>query len=553
MPTFRLNSSCALRDSPSQAWVEKSVTKLTSGQSSEGSRYVTLDDIAARAAGSKKPAVLTSPRSIKVCLEHGIDPAMLVPKAVSDFATPGLSLEHQRVKWEHYEDIRLERLEVLNEARHAMDPSEAAPTAQLSGFSTPTRLRRNPSSSTVGSSPGSFGGESLRSTALKEEQRRLEAVRRRAEKRIAAMEVARERLEQRQMLMEEKVRRAAEAEQERATAKAIREREKQRVVFERAQAKKAADELELKQQQREMERRFRENEANRRRKEAQERAERVAKQRAEKEKKKKLVEFKQQTDAILEAQQAEILRKRELMERRDTARQAFIEEEKHAAAAASERRRQEFERRREEAKARGEQVLEIRRQTIMEKAAQVHQRQLVRAQNQDQERMHKAAQSANKALYQQQVYAEAQAIREEKIEAILMKEQREEERVRRIQERKLHEAAEKSLKKSMSVEERREKVECMKRYKEYQNAQLMDKIERDTARAKAVLAAKEELRKNRAETNRLLTLQRERLMQEMNKKERARSARSGRVSIGGSRPGSRPQSAHRERPRSAMR
>ena len=29
----------------------------------------------------------------------------------------------------------------------------------------------------------------------------------------------------------------------------------------------------------------------------------------------------------------------------------------------------------------------------------------------------------------------------------------------------------------MSVDERREKVECMKRYKEYQNAQLLEKIE----------------------------------------------------------------------------
>ena len=46
---------------------------------------------------------------------------MLVPKAQSDFATAGLSQEHQRLKWEHYENIRLERVEVLNEARDDMD------------------------------------------------------------------------------------------------------------------------------------------------------------------------------------------------------------------------------------------------------------------------------------------------------------------------------------------------------------------------------------------------------------------------------------------------
>jgi hypothetical protein len=44
-------------------------------------------------------------------------------------------------------------------------------------------------------------------------------------------------------------------------------------------------------------------------------------------------------------------------------------------------------------------------------------------------------------------------------------------------ERKKHEASLKSLQKGMSVDERREKVECMKRYKEYQNAQLLEKIE----------------------------------------------------------------------------
>lgn len=68
-----------------QAWVESSVSRLSMGGSSKA---ITIDDIASRPSHSKKPAVLTSPRSIKVCLEHGIDPAMLVPKAVSDFAQP---------------------------------------------------------------------------------------------------------------------------------------------------------------------------------------------------------------------------------------------------------------------------------------------------------------------------------------------------------------------------------------------------------------------------------------------------------------------------------
>ena len=108
----------------------------------------------------------------------------------------------------------------------------------------------------------------------------------------------------------------------------------------------------------------------------------------------------------------------------------------------------------------------------------------------------------------------------------------------------------KSLQKSMSVNERREKVECMKRYKEYQNAQLLEKIERDTAKAKAVLAAKEELRKNRMETNRLLALQREKSKQEMDKRAK-KSSRTRRTSHAGG-PRERARSAPPRRPGSAM-
>ena len=76
--------------------------------------------------------------------------------------------------------------------------------------------------------------------------------------------------------------------------------------------------------------------------------------------------------------------------------------------------------------------------------------------------------------------------------------------------------------------------------------------ERDTAKAKAVLAAKEELRKNRRETNRLLSLQREKLKQEMDS--RAARSRTRRVSVsgGGGGAGGRPGSAP-PRPQSAMR
>ena len=550
-----------------QAWVEQSVNQLSlaarkSGQGELGAKKITIDDLATRKL-SKKPAVLTSPRSIKVCLEHGIDPAMLVPKPLSDFAAPGLSHEHQRLKWEHYESIRQERVEVLNEARDDLDlasepldsavrvPGVAGATNRgIDGSYLQPELSRNYSYD--GSVIGAGGGraDALKATAVKEEQRRMEAVRRRAEKQITAMEVARERLEQRQELMEEKVRRAAAVERQRTREKVEREKVRQKQAYERAQAKKVEEELQLKQQQREMEKRFKENEENRRRKEEREKAARLAKQREEKEKARRVKEFKEQTEAILDAQQAAILRKRQVMEKRDAARQAFIEEERKEMTVINERKRLEFQRRRDEAKARGERALEMRREVIMEKAAAVHERQMKRVEEDEMHRQRKAAQNAAKSVYKTEVYAEAQAAHKQKIDLLVEREKREEHRVKVIAERKKREAAMRSLQKSMAVDERREKVECMKRYKEYQNAQLLEKIERDTAKAKAVLAAKEELRKNRMETNRLLALQREKLKQEMDKRA-DKSARTRRTSHGGG-PSERARSAPVRRPGSAM-
>lgn len=550
--------------SPPQAWVEQSVNQLSlaSRRGDNGPKKITIDHIASRQPSSKKAAVLTSPRSIKVCLEHGIDPAMLVPRALSEFATPGLSHEHQRLKWEHYESVRQERVEVLNEARDTLDLEHPLDSAvQVPGVAGATgrsadgtflhhELSRDYSyddgaSSAAGTSRAR--DRAPKPTAVKEEERRLEAIRRRAEKQMTAMEMARERLEHRQEMMEEKVRRAAAAEQARVHERAAAERERQRQVYERSQAQKAEEERRLRELQRETERRFKENEENRRAKEEQEKAERRARQLAEKEKATRLAAFKQQTDAILGAQQAAILRKKEVMERRDAARQAFMEEERAEMTVVNERKRQQFERRREEAKARGESALAFRRRVIMEKAAEAHHRQMARAEDDEARRHVKAAQNAAKAAYQSEVYSEAQTTQRQKVDLLLDRERREAERVKLAKERQKRDAATKSLQKSLSVEERQEKVECMRRYKEYQKAQLLEKIERDTAKARAVVAAKEDLRKNRRETNRLLSLQRERLKEEMDRRESRRGAggsRSRRRSHGGGGGGpSRPKSA----------
>lgn len=127
---------------------------------------ISIDDLASRDPDDEAPVVLTSPRSIKVCLDHGVEPEMLVPKTLADFAKPGLSREHQRLKYEHYESIRRERIEVLSRARDKLPvvPLEEATRVPgvegatgSPGWTSKTRPTSPPGLSLRMSNPGRLG------------------------------------------------------------------------------------------------------------------------------------------------------------------------------------------------------------------------------------------------------------------------------------------------------------------------------------------------------------------------------------------------------------
>ena len=95
-------------------------------------------------------------------------------------------------------------------------------------------------------------------------------------------------------------------------------------------------------------------------------------------------------------------------------------------------------------------------------------------------------------------------------DALLAKSEADDRALAELQERRKREAAMVSLERKLGVEERREKVECMRRFKEYQSARLLEKIESDTERARRLTAAKEELRRARRENNAALSMERRR-------------------------------------------
>ena len=219
---------------------------------------VTVNDLANRAPGDTSAPILTSPRSLRVCLERGVEPGMLVPRLPESFAKPELSAEHVQVKWERHERTRLQRVVALNKARDALPeaPDEDAP--RVPGVAGAGLMTSGPLSS--GASPGpslvpvspartatpqhsmsspyatpkrraaplrptsapvrAARGDGAVISAVREDARRLEAARRRTENQLAVIAAAKRTAELRRAAAEAKLareeRKAEEREAERA-------------------------------------------------------------------------------------------------------------------------------------------------------------------------------------------------------------------------------------------------------------------------------------------------------------------------------------------------
>ena len=492
---------------------------------------VTIDDLANRDPRVRTAPVLTSPRSIRACLEHGVEPAMLVPKRVSDFAKPGLDPELQRYKWEHYEQVRLERVDVLNAARRAMPPAPTEEATRVPGVAgatilggatpsaSPSSTLRRPSTAR-GARPGSAAkvlnasvpGVRQSVSAVKEEQRRLDAARRRNERTLAVMTEARAVAERRRAINEAKVERTRRLVAEREAEKARLDKKHRDKVFEEIQRQKEEAKALERAKKKALEERFRANQEARRLRREREEDERRARAEAEEKRQEKLAEFKRRTDAIFAEQQRKIRAKERAMEMKESARRAAKEEESRELAAHAEERRRNAEERLRSARRNSEAFLEKRRRHILEKAEHAEAQRAALADRNDAAMREKHAKIVAKEDHRRERYREAREAERAKCDALMRKKEEEDRQLALAQERRRRELAMTSLERQLAIEERREKVECQRRYEEYQNARLLEKIERDTERAKALNAAKEELRQARRENNMFLSMEREAIL-----------------------------------------
>ena len=122
-------------------------------------------------------------------------------------------------------------------------------------------------------------------------------------------------------------------------------------------------------------------------------------------------------------------------------------------------------------------------------------------------------------------YSEVRESARSRADALLAKSEADDRALAELQERRKREAAMVSLERKLGVEERREKVECMRRFKEYHSARLLEKIESDTERARRLTAAKEELRRARRENNAALSMEREAILRADEREIRRSAAR----------------------------
>ena len=520
---------------------------------------VTVNDLANRAPGDPAAPILTSPRSLRVCLERGVEPDMLVPRLPESFAKPELSAEHVKVKWERHERTRLQRVVALNKARDALPeaPDEEAPRVpgvagaglMTSGSPVPSGASPAPSFAPVSparTSPSLFGhvvtprhstlspyatpkrrpaplrptsapahaarGDSAVISAFQEEERRLEAARRRTEKQVVMMAAARRTADLRRAATEAKLARARRMDEAREAEKARVERERCERAFAEVQQKREAEQRLAEAKRRESEARFQARQrALREKKEAEERA-RLEGEAEEARRREKQDAFRARTESIAE-NKARLLRVKETnMRERERKRVLAKEEEARALREQAEQKRRHFNGRLENARSKLQNVTETKRLSIVRKTAKAEYRKMSAAEAEEAERQRRLDVVAEKQRERDARYDDAKRMERARSARLLRKREEEEAKLARAEEQRRKDFEMQTLEKRLTLEEKREHVEMTARRRQYEAALLLEKIERDTARAKAVNAAKEELAQRRRLNNDELRLERELLL-----------------------------------------
>mmetsp|Transcript_26716 Transcript_26716/g.61561 ORF Transcript_26716/g.61561 Transcript_26716/m.61561 type:complete len:524 (+) Transcript_26716:53-1624(+) len=456
--------------------------------------------------------ILTSPRSVEACRRQGIEPEELVFRYLESFAEKDLSETVQRMRWEHYEGRRREKLSLVRDDRMQLVEQDWQPGQSTKGLG--ENLNRNEN----------------KSTALEREQRQIEAMKARRQADLDQMiayelklqEVQQDRMRQQQLEKQKEEQREIERQERVKEWEALRrERELQKAEeekrAERERKKLAAEEFRREKKRQELER------------EEEEQRKREAKLR-DIEHQQKREQHRLQTQAILEQQQAMIEVRRKEMEEKDKRRLEAMEMQRLAQIVEHEEQRMRTAMRIADAIEAQKNIVLKRRKDYEKRQHESEQRKL----QFEQYRQQQLEEARIRGLQKQQeivmVLDKMESIEEEKREATMRKEREAAEFMNRVRADRLQEAAEHVEAQRLKQADKLEAVERLKRIEAYKREQAKLKIIRDNERTQALRQAKEEMVEQRRAVKRTSEMLRQKALASFDKLKLQAQKKNGRLS-----------------------
>lgn len=473
------------------------------------------------------PPLLTSPRSLEACRQHGIEAEELVYRYEDSFFEKNITEDIQEIRYRHYEKKRLEKLAIVRDERQRLVNSGWVPTAPNSSRDRDARSEAN-----------STFDEERKSTAALKEQRAMESIKARRQQELEQMvayelklnQVAQEQQRQLEIEKQKEQQRQREAQ---ARQKVWEEMQRQKEIDkakkeakqERLRKKLAAEEFAAEQARKEQE----EAEEKERMREARER---------ELEARRLREEHKRQTEMLIEQQQKQVELRRIEMQEKDERRKAEMEARQLEMMVKAEEERTRAQQRIRGALEQQKDLLKQQRQLFHERQEKnaIKRQQYEAQQRADIERRKLAAKHKNEEL--KRAFERMEHIASKKRRETLSKERKAEENLQRVQEEREREHRQKMERQRLKQADKLEAVERLQRIEDYKREQALEKLRLDDERTSALQNFNEQMLEERKAFRRQNDLERARLLEsiEKMKKNPAKAlASSGPLSV---RPGS---------------
>ncbi|BBN04690.1 hypothetical protein MPTK1_3g06880 [Marchantia polymorpha subsp. ruderalis] len=461
---------------------------------------VTLEDLEKPGADGQ----LSSPRSLQACLYLGIDPAELVHRPIDDFLERGLSPALQELKFQFYENTRLEKVGRLKEERKRIISEKndggviLGADGRVIGTTSPMKNKFVESKDT-----------------MEKEVQRIEVVRRRQQReleQVAKYEALRQQLaEQNAATMEMEKRRReeqkrAKAAKDKAWQAEMRARELQRAKEEaelEAEAKRMAQERYAREQAK---------------MEADERKAKQAKKEArlrEIERAQKQEEFRAQLEKTQEEFREAARERGRKMEARDQERRRNLAILKKIKAEENAEIRRMMEKRHDDALAAWHRMIQKKADDYNAKQAEIKRKMKLKYEIWKKKEAEKKAYLEKKEQERLDTIAEANAIRERRCQELLAKAEEQDRNLHNYMVQKHLDEARRTVEKELIHEAKRQRCEALKRIQALHRRQILEKIEMETQRIRNLLDGKQQMLSKHIQANLNLVIHRQSMIEQM--------------------------------------